>query len=99
MADRGDGRVGGWLLAIGGVGVMREEKCDWHAKGIWTEGLCYCGGCCSELFGATDLCREAMEFVASFLGHPGLDTSEYMEAFEEKKRAEWRSNGGVRGPD
>lgn len=74
---------------------MTKEACKWHATGIWTEGLCFCSGCCCELFEATAICREAMEFVASALGHPGLDAGEYMRVFEEKKRAEWRKTAGV----
>lgn len=74
---------------------MTNEKCEWHAKGIWTEGLCYCSGCCSELFEATALCQEAMRFVVDELGRPDIAIEVYVAAFEEKKRAEWRNAGGV----
>lgn len=76
---------------------MANEKCEWHAKGIWAEGLCYCSGCSCVLFEATALCREAMEFMAPGLGEDAEFNcvDDYLEAFEEEKRAEWRKTGGV----
>lgn len=74
---------------------MTKDKCAWHAEGIWTEGLCHCSGCSCELFEATQICREAMLFLADAIAMEDLVIDRYMEWFEEKKREEWRKSGGV----